>query len=761
MMRRSRLFFALGLIFPALLLADPATGESAHYRTVRDHVGEGGQVFVYVDIDGYFTQLGHDLTTDIAAVAGDEPALAMWKQDYAALAADLGLAQLKAVGLSSRPLGPNRYANKIYLHIPEGRSGLLRVFGGSSHPFATAKLAPADTDLFVESEFDLAALYTTAHQLLQRIAPEMASQFPGARAVDAKDPVGEALAAFLKTPGRLTAIVRLQGSSAFTAESSEFKHDILVSLDVGGPQLLGYVRGRHPKLQETKTADGRVCYAFAEKGGLPRQPVVAVEGNAFYFATSAAFLQECLARQTGLPQAPAFQEALAATSAEGNSIVYASPRLFAALHEMTTSLPPLPGYDRKFAVALATLGKRFAKIDAPAVSVTSNLPEGVLVQSVGPQSLRELLPVLGLATPDLAGNILRVSLPAYVAGLQWQASINREEAAIRDNLAKVSAAATAYFAAHADADEVAFAQLLETAPELAQLAPVAGEEYSAITVRRDRDSIDLTAPNGASAIYGRPLTADERKRIEANLALYDEAAVLHFSAHPEATSMSSYEATEAGGSLTSTPESVIGEQYDDFSIERTATEISVRTPGGNTVTYQRVPGIRWTLLKRRVQQAAAIRGNLATFYAAASAYLAAHPDESYVSGYELFGEECERPELPAVAGENYRSVRLNRNSAVVSIEAPGVGPVVYEAELPAAQADAIQANLRKLAKAAASYFKKHRDEKLVVAGELFAAGTEKPVAVAGEDYETLVIENEAASLMIALPTGQKITVPLR
>ena len=134
--------------------------------------------------------------------------------------------------------------------------------------------------------------------------------------------------------------------------------------------------------------------------------------------------------------------------------MYASPRLFAALHVMTTSLPPLPGYDRKFAVALASLGKRFAKIDAPAVSVTSNLPEGVLVQSVGPQSLRELLPVLGLATPDLAGNILRVSLPAYVAGLQWQASINREEAAIRGNLAKIPAAATAYFAAHADAIEL-------------------------------------------------------------------------------------------------------------------------------------------------------------------------------------------------------------------------------------------------------------------------------------------------------------------
>ena len=90
-------------------------------------------------------------------------------------------------------------------------------------------------------------------------------------------------------------------------------------------------------------------------------------------------------------------------------------------------------------------------------------------------------------------------------------------------------------------------------------------------------------------------------------------------------------------------------------------------------------------------------------------------------------------------------------------------PIAMEAaaELPAAQTDAIQGNLRKLAKAAASYFKKHRDEKLVVAGELFAAGVEKPAVVAGEDYETLVLESEAPALTIALPTGQKITVSLR
>ena len=49
----------------------------------------------------------------------------------------------------------------------------------------------------------------------------------------------------------------------------------------------------------------------------------------------------------------------------------------------------------------------------------------------------------------------------------------------------------------------------------------------------------------------------------------------------------------------------------------------------------------------------------------------------------------------------------------------------------------------------------------MVAGELFAAGVEKPASVASEDYETLVIENEAPALTLTLPTGQKITVSLR
>ncbi len=132
-----------------------------------------------------------------------------------------------------------------------------------------------------------------------------------------------------------------------------------------------------------------------------------------------------------------------------------------------------------------------------------------------------------------------------------------------------------------------------------------------------------------------------------------------------------------------------------------------------------------------------------------------------MSGYELFGGDTDRPELPPAAGESYGSVRLNRNSASVSLEVTGIGTVVYEAELPAAQAEAIGENLRGIGKAGAAFFSKNTNEKLVVAGELFAAGAPRPEPVAGEDYEALVIERGAPTLTLALRDGREVTAGLR
>lgn len=754
---------AVGALLPALLLAKPEAGESAHYRAVRERVGEGGQVFVYVDVDGYFAELGHELTTSVAAAAGDEPALAAWKQDYAALATELGLTQIKAAGLSARRIGDHLYANRMYLHVPEGRRGLLRVLGGAAHPFASAKLAPADTDLFVETEVDVSAFVTSVSQLLQRVSPELAALLPLELPTEGELAGAAALFSFTKFQGRCTVAVRLHDGPPLGADLS-FPHDVFAGIDAHGPQLLALLQTGELKPAVLKTEGARTFYVIgAEAPGLAGPLVAVAEGERLYCATSETFLRECLDRKGGLAEAAPFKQALAATAAEGNSIVYASPRLFRTLHALMQELPKLPTADRSLEVAFRSVLKRLTVVQSPVVSVSSNLPEGVLVRSVGPDSLRESLPLLGLATPDLAGNILRVALPAHVAGLQEQALAGRHAESVRGNLAKISAAAATYFAANPEAAEVAFPQLLEHEAALAQIAAVAGEDYSAVTVRRDRDAVELQLESGYNVSYGRPLTADERARIERNLALFDEAAAFYFSSNPDETSMSSYAATSAGGSLTEAPTSVVGEEYS-FEVSREADTIEVTTPGGTTVAYQRVPGVRWTALKRRAQQTAAIRANLALVYSVATDYLANHPDESYVSGYEIFGEDKERPALRPIANENYDSVRVTRTSAVTTISVPGLGDIAYEAPLDPKQEAAIRANLLQLAQAAAAYFARHPQENLMVVGELAAAegaSFTPPAPVAGEDYMPLVIERDAPSLTLPLPAGRKLTAALR
>lgn len=753
---------ALGALLPALLVAAPKPTDSAHYQTVRDRVGEAGQVFVYVDVDGYVTELGRDLTTSLATAAGDDANLAQWKQDYAAIGAELGLSQVKAVGLSAHQLGDGLFANRIFLYAPEGRRGLLQVFGGGAHPFASARLAPTDADLFVETELDLAALTDTSLQLCKRISPELAAQFPVAMPTGAGADALGALFSLSRFKGRFTAIVRLHPEESSGLDFS-FKHDVLCATDVLGPQLLSLLQTRYPDLKAGKTEGGRTFYSRGEKaGGLSASVTLAVEGERLYVASSAAFLRECLERKAGLVQAPVFAQALAATAKEGNTVVYATPRLFAQAKELLSDLPSKHPRDRMAAAGMHQVFQRFDRVKTPVVSVVTNLSDGVLVQSVSPESLREALPLFGLATPDLAGNFLRVALPSYVADRYARGAAERRTVLVEANLGRLSAAAERYFARNPENTEVSFAQLQEFDAEATKLTAALDEDYTTVSIRRDRDAVEVETPENGTVKFGRPLTADERSRIEHNLAAYDEAAVLFFAAKPDETSMTGYAAAGAG-CLASQPTAVVGEDYDNLELERDTSTIEVRTPGGTNVTYTRVPGLRWTVLKRRAQQTATIRENLAIAYQLGTEYLRDHPDESYVTGSELFGEGKDRPELRSVAGETYGDVRMTRTRAGNSVTTPTLGEIVYEAPVASQAVTAIQANLRSLAKAAKGYFAKHPQEKFVVVGELLdaeKAAPARPEAAAGEDYLPLVIERDAPTLTIALPTGQKVSVEL-
>ena len=108
----------------------------------------GGSVAETADVER-LEALAKRLSEAIAAAAGDEPDAQRFKQDYAALAAELGLTDVKAVGMSSAARPEGGFHNRIFYLLPEPRRGAFAALGGPARPFATARLAPADTDLFV------------------------------------------------------------------------------------------------------------------------------------------------------------------------------------------------------------------------------------------------------------------------------------------------------------------------------------------------------------------------------------------------------------------------------------------------------------------------------------------------------------------------------------------------------------------------------------------------------------------------------------
>ena len=79
--------------------------------------------------------------------------------------------------------------------------------------------------------------------------------------------------------------------------------------------------------------------------------MLAIDGSAFYYATSPEFLREALDRPAGLEQNPDFQRLLTALGPEGNGVSYITPRFFTQLREFAPlnqqTPPPAQEYLRR------------------------------------------------------------------------------------------------------------------------------------------------------------------------------------------------------------------------------------------------------------------------------------------------------------------------------------------------------------------------------------------------------------------------------
>ncbi len=787
--RTAALALALGCALPApaaLAQAAPtAARPSPHFEAVRQRLAIGGPLFVYVDIDGDVERIGRDVGQSIAATVGDAPAGAKVKQDYAAILAELGLTQVKAIGMSSAARADGSFENRTFLYIPEPRRGLLAALGGPAKPFATARLAPADTDLFIESELDVPALLETLAAVAKRFGVDepVAAILDAARAQAPVDPDQLAAAArsaelFAALKGRFTFALGFAPDAKIDPDAPEVSGlalgaKLLVRLEGIGGKVAAIFEGIDELMVET-AGPSRV---FRTKEPVPflgdNQPVIAIEGETVTFASSRAHLDANLARTDGLDRAPAFRAGLEATGPEGNSLTYATPRFLQLVKDgiAAAAAANAPGDDVSTAVLQAILGQ-FPAGDQPFVAVTANLPDGIMFRSRSFAPNKSGLLALGLYNPETIGTIARIAAPALARALiaepaepsragSDEAPKSAREQAIEANLKRIAEVAERYFAANPNDDEVGFEQLLGLDPSLAALKPVAGEDYGDVTVAKAAGVVEIELPSGMTVAWAAPLSDADRETIRNNLAALDEAAAWYLATRPGEPFMAGEEALADGSPLKEMPAAVRGENYGAVNVSRNADVIRIKV-AGETISIERDPALAQKYEEEMARRTELVEENLARIYAAARQAFAKDKDALVVRGRALIGAGKPIPRIELAAGENYENVIVWRNYAAISVEVPGRGRVAHRPEIEGPALETINGNLRAIGRAAGGWFAKNPNERFVVSGELMG-GASRPIAKPivgqlGEDYTDITLGRDFDEIRIKLPSGQAISV---
>ena len=610
----SRLALALAVLAGVLApVAAPAQAPApaASFEAVRAQLQVGGPFFVYVDFEDQFAKLGRDLTQAVADVVGADPDLRAYRQDFGAILDELGISGVRAIGMSSTLRRDGSYHNRSFLHAPGPRRGLLAAMGGPARPFATTRLAPADTDFFLEAELDMPALVGAIVSVARRFDPKADIDLAtGAIAAETGLEAGEAVRAIAELRGRVTLAIRL-GDTAMpdAARLEEWalglaqKGGFLLRVEGIAPKVLPLLGGI-PDIA-TATIAGRRAFRASETIPIlgENQPVLVVDGDALLLASSAAFAEQSLARSSGLAEAPAFRDALAELGIDqGNSLAYATPRLYRVLRALLgaaiESGPGIGGDAFAGPVAQALLG-RMPELPSPMLQVAANLPDGILVRAHGPSSLKSGLLALGLYNPELIGPLALALVPAAVKTAADAASEGRATEIAQENLQAIGEAALEWFAANPSAREVTYRDLAKALE--GRLRRLKDIDFTDFTLERGFTKVEVELPNGETVAWYAPISEADRERIRANLRGFDRAAAWYFRKYPRETVMLGIEAAEDGSPLASMPDPVRDERYEDLQVRRTDTTIEIEV-GTETISIRRDPALQRQQQQQQQQQ---------------------------------------------------------------------------------------------------------------------------------------------------------------
>lgn len=469
-----------------------AAERSQHFAAVNKHLELGGELYGYADIDGDAQLFAAQLRRMADNVAEAQPmAGAMLQQDFGKIFEELGLTDVKAIGLSSVRDGNAGYRNRVYFYTPAGRHGLLSVLGGSAAPYVHTKLAPADADFYAEGEFDLPSAYKAIRAVIVRVGGEMTASMVDTQLKKAGAEAGvSALEIIQSLKGRSAMVLRVDAEKNIALPTPQ-------PVNIPAFSLLLRIDGLGATLEKALAAVP--VFEVKQEGTMKTytlqiplpveglQPVLAIENGVLYLATSPAFLKECREQKTNLAQNKEFQAALSQVGAEGNGLAYVSPKFFKRLRQLDAINPQAaPEAKRVFAM----IAENIPELTRPLVTGRTNLPDGILVRSWSHRTLKPALAAVAVYNPVTIGVLAAMAIPAF-----QKVRANSQEKMIQNNLRQFSAAAQQYMLENAK-DVVKYDDIVGPGKYIETLNPVLGEDYKSIVVHSTDASITVTTAAG-------------------------------------------------------------------------------------------------------------------------------------------------------------------------------------------------------------------------------------------------------------------------
>jgi type IV pilus assembly protein PilA len=457
-----------------------ASEQSRHFAAVNRQLELGGTVYGFVDVDGDALKFSTSIQSVLQQMAKSEPSMKpIADQDLTEVFKLLGLDDVKAFGFSSVPEGDGFFRNRLFMYMPDGRHGLFSALGGKAAPFARLNLAPADADVYMESEIDLAALYKTIKAVVEKVGGEPASNNMEAAIKRA----GQSAAISL-----MDLIYGLKGHAALVARldpKANMHLPVPGGLQIPALTFLIAVDGVGPVVEPLLQKGGALKmttvgsqHVYEAPQPLPleglERPVLVVDGGTLFLASSREFLAQCREQKSGLAEDPEFRSALAQVGTEGNGLVYVRPRFFTRVREIETLNPNLPeDVKRPLHFALGNLPTP-AK---PLVTVRTNLPDGVLVRSHLNRSVKRDIAMITVYNPVTLGLLAAIAVPAF-----QKVRTESQQKAVINNLRQFSAAGDQYLL-ETGTDQATYADLVGPDKYIREIRPVAGEDYTQLTYK--------------------------------------------------------------------------------------------------------------------------------------------------------------------------------------------------------------------------------------------------------------------------------------